>query len=142
VASVLSQKLAEKVFSFRGAVPQPWQGRKPWGKEPSPPPPSPLPRGRERGRGRVRLPTADEAVKNSNRRMIVLLRAASGVGAAKAREPGDDLWVYSVSTFRRSPFAVGFWRFHRPAYLLVVLLIQAAAAAAASFGRQRRRTHC
>ena len=82
-------------------------------------------------------------MKNSNRRMIVLLRAASGVGAAKAREPGDDLRVYSVTTFRRSPFAVGFWRFHRPAYLLVVLLIQAAAAAAAaSLGRQQRRTHC
>jgi hypothetical protein len=41
-ANVLSQKLADKVFPFRVAAPQPRQGRKispgrhPWGKEPSP----------------------------------------------------------------------------------------------------------
>ena len=69
--SVVSQKLADNVFPFRAAVPQPRQGRKivaqgasPGGRSPHSVPQSgipPLPRGRERGqgRGRVLLPTAD-----------------------------------------------------------------------------------
>jgi hypothetical protein len=71
LASVLSQKFADKVVPFRAAVPQPRQGRKmvaqganPGGRGPHPVrrlTDTPLPRGRERGRGRGRvcLPTAD-----------------------------------------------------------------------------------
>ena len=56
--SVLSQRLADKVFPFRVAVPQPRQGRKivaqgasPGGRSPHPAFGTPLPRGRERGQG-------------------------------------------------------------------------------------------
>ena len=76
-ASVLSQKLADKVFPFRVAIPQPRQGRKIVAQGASPARRSPhsvrrltdtpLPRGRERGQGGFAYPRlrSCEKIKNS-----------------------------------------------------------------------------